>query len=216
MTRHDNSYGHVQKLTDILKDTKTYGMIVAWNQEGTSFKILDKERFNREVLPQYYKHSKYESFLRQMNLYGFKTVKRDSKMCTHEFMHPLFQRDKPEQIWKIRRTYPRTSCDESPVPAVSLSVAKPDTERGRREKRPIEIDQDLSEEPDQSERLSLLRPAKMRAIKRIKTVVPEPIVASPGYAFSFMSKANIEILYKCALYDLGEDYRIDLSEDFGI
>lgn len=213
MTRHDNSYGHVQKLTDMLKDTKTYGTIVAWNQEGTSFKILDKARFNREVLPQYYKHSKYESFLRQMNLYGFKTVKRDSKMCTHEFIHPLFQRDKPEQIWKIRRTYPSCGEEFSPLfPAVSVKTEPNEKQR----KRQIENDDQALSEYEGCKESERPRPAKTRAIEQMKTVVPEPIVASPGYAFSFMSNANIEILYKCALYDLGEDYRIDLSEDFGI
>ena len=43
---------------------------IAWNEDGTQFWVTNIEGFSRDVLPMYFKHNNYASFVRQLNLYG--------------------------------------------------------------------------------------------------------------------------------------------------
>jgi hypothetical protein len=49
--------------------------VVAWSETGDSFIVKDHTRFSEEVIPSYFKHSKFSSFVRQLNFYGFRKVK---------------------------------------------------------------------------------------------------------------------------------------------
>ncbi|CAM9169961.1 unnamed protein product [Ectocarpus sp. 12 AP-2014] len=94
---------------------KTYEMIntcedvhAAWTAAGDTFVIKDPDTFANEVIPRFFKHNKFSSFVRQLNFYGFRKVKsnitvegQDSKWW--EFKHDLFLRDKPNLLSEIRR-----------------------------------------------------------------------------------------------------------------
>ena len=63
---------------------KTYAMlkharpdIATWAEDGLSFYIIDQSRFVDTVIPQYFKHSNFSSFVRQLNFYGFRKVWSD-------------------------------------------------------------------------------------------------------------------------------------------
>jgi hypothetical protein len=62
--------------------SKTYAMLqecptqlAAWNQEGTSFIVFDAKELSEKIIPQFFKHSNFSSFVRQLNFYGFQKVK---------------------------------------------------------------------------------------------------------------------------------------------
>mmetsp|Transcript_4 Transcript_4/g.5 ORF Transcript_4/g.5 Transcript_4/m.5 type:complete len:95 (+) Transcript_4:177-461(+) len=55
-------------LTHLSADDPT---ISSFSHDGTSFEIYDQSVFASKYLPQYFKHSNYGSFVRQLNLYGF-------------------------------------------------------------------------------------------------------------------------------------------------
>ena len=66
---------------------KTYQMlesspkaIAAWSVKGDSFLIKDPDRFAQTVIPQYFSHSNFSSFVRQLNFYGFRKVKQDVRV----------------------------------------------------------------------------------------------------------------------------------------
>ncbi|GMF39840.1 unnamed protein product [Phytophthora fragariaefolia] len=78
----------VRTLYDILHDEDP--CILSWSVDGSHFKVYDVPRLEREILPKYFKHSKFASFQRQLNNFGFrKWTKTRASVCTfsHEFLH---------------------------------------------------------------------------------------------------------------------------------
>lgn len=64
------SKSFLSKLYDILNNLE-YEDIISWNINGTGIIIKNVIRFCEIVLPKFYKHNNYSSFVRQLNLYGF-------------------------------------------------------------------------------------------------------------------------------------------------
>ncbi|KAL7506269.1 hypothetical protein ACHAXN_003609 [Cyclotella atomus] len=46
--------------------------IVAWDDHGRSFRILKPKNFESDILPAFFEHSKFSSFIRQANGWGFR------------------------------------------------------------------------------------------------------------------------------------------------
>ncbi|KAL7412624.1 HSF-type DNA-binding-domain-containing protein [Mrakia frigida] len=51
-----------------------YAHYLRWSQDGSAFCLLNAEKFATKVLPRFFRHSKVNSFLRQLRLYGFQRV----------------------------------------------------------------------------------------------------------------------------------------------
>ncbi|CAM9937216.1 unnamed protein product, partial [Phaeothamnion confervicola] len=75
--------------------------VVSWTPSGMAFQVKDQEVFANEVLVRYYKHSKFSSFQRQLNLYGFRKVIKGPEQGA--YIHPGFQRAHPELLGEVRR-----------------------------------------------------------------------------------------------------------------
>ena len=56
------------KTFQMVEDTETNNMI-SWNSDGTSLIVRDHLKFAVEVLPKYFKHSNFSSFIYQLNNY---------------------------------------------------------------------------------------------------------------------------------------------------
>lgn len=52
-------------------------MIAGWNEEGTNFTIFDVEKFEQEILPVYFRHRNFSSFVRQLNMYDFHKIRNE-------------------------------------------------------------------------------------------------------------------------------------------
>ncbi|XP_016338507.1 heat shock factor protein isoform X2 [Sinocyclocheilus anshuiensis] len=100
----------VSKLWTLVEAPSTNDLI-CWSQDGCSFLVQDEQRYSKEVLPLYFKHSNMTSFVRQLNMYGFHKVvhmdaglpKADSQVNCVEFQHENFQRAQPHLLGLIRR-----------------------------------------------------------------------------------------------------------------
>ncbi|KFQ45503.1 Heat shock factor protein 1, partial [Nestor notabilis] len=79
-------------------------------QSGSSFHVFDQGQFAKEVLPKYFKHNNMASFVRQLNMYGFRKVVhieqgglvKPEKDDT-EFQHPYFIRGQEHLLENIKR-----------------------------------------------------------------------------------------------------------------
>lgn len=64
--------------------------------------IPDINTFSKEVLPLYYKHNNYKSFLRQLNAYNFNTQKIDNNKY-RTTNHYYFKKNNKDNLEKIQR-----------------------------------------------------------------------------------------------------------------
>lgn len=79
---------------------ETNQKIVRWKKTKKSFIITDPEKIS-SILPKYFKTKNFASFVRQLNLYGFRKIKNLENL--DEFGHELFMQDNLENIKKIKR-----------------------------------------------------------------------------------------------------------------
>jgi len=78
---------------------------MCWTQDGLSFQIKDAEKLCSEILPSHFRHSKYPSFIRQLNIYGFRKKHKNGKKIYYS--HPCFKKDDKELMREITRNVPK-------------------------------------------------------------------------------------------------------------
>ena len=69
--------------------------------------VKKPNEFSQKVLPHYFKHNNFASFIRQLNMYDFHKTKDSNNGKV--FYHPNFQRDKRALLRQIRRKTAGTS-----------------------------------------------------------------------------------------------------------
>ncbi|XP_054553766.1 heat shock factor protein 2 isoform X6 [Talpa occidentalis] len=91
-------------------------------QNGQSFLVLDEQRFAKEILPKYFKHNNMASFVRQLNMYGFrKVVHIDSGIVKQErdgpveFQHPYFKQGQDDLLENIKRKVSSSKPEENKI-----------------------------------------------------------------------------------------------------
>ena len=59
--------------------------------------------FSEKVLPIYFNHNNYSSFIRQLNMYGFRKENKERKTKQEEYKNENFKRGHPELLQNIIR-----------------------------------------------------------------------------------------------------------------
>jgi heat shock transcription factor len=88
----------LRTLWRMLSDS-TVSEYIHWNEAGNAVVIPDSVAFAHHAVSRYFRHQRFDSFVRQMNLYGFRRSKTKDRM----FVHSVFHRDRPDQWQSIRR-----------------------------------------------------------------------------------------------------------------
>ena len=89
------------KLFAILEDEERYSHIVCWMGDGMAWKLIDPEKLEKDVIPNFFDMTKFNSFVRQVNGWGFQRM--NGGMGRNIYFHEMFRRDKPELIKDMRR-----------------------------------------------------------------------------------------------------------------
>ena len=109
----------LQKTYDMLGE-ESLSSIVSWNSDGTEFIIYNTNEFSEKVLPLYFKHSNFASFIRQLNMYDFHKLRSGGQ--EHIYKHPLFIKERQELLKDIHR---KTSESNWPLVAKN-NFSKPE------------------------------------------------------------------------------------------
>nr|XP_023649880.1 heat shock factor protein 2-like isoform X4 [Paramormyrops kingsleyae] len=135
MKQNCNVPAFLSKLWTLVEDHSTSDLI-CWSQDGCSFIVCEEQRFCKEILPLYFKHSNMTSFVRQLNMYGFRKVLQVEAGLLRaegrggggvEFQHPYFRRTQPNLLELIRRKVSVSRAGEegvSPVSRVLLDLGQ--------------------------------------------------------------------------------------------
>ncbi|CAB4414453.1 unnamed protein product [Rhizophagus irregularis] len=100
----------LKKLYKMVSDPRSNDLIT-WSGAGNSFIVKKPQEFAKEILPKFFKHNNFSSFVRQLNMYGFHKIphlqqgvlQSDEQSEQWEFGHKHFLCNQPELLCYITR-----------------------------------------------------------------------------------------------------------------
>ncbi|KAK8963494.1 Heat stress transcription factor B-2c [Platanthera guangdongensis] len=105
--------------------TKTYQLVddpaiddvISWNDDGSTFVVWRPAEFASDLLPKYFKHNNFSSFVRQLNTYGFRKIVADR----WEFANDSFKRGEKRLLSQIHRRKNAGLAVQTPAAPIQMS-----------------------------------------------------------------------------------------------
>ena len=117
------------KLYEILS-CKDISDSIAWLPHGRSWRILNKKKFEA-ILQKYFNHSNISSFVRQVNGWGFRRIRKGPNK--HSYYSELFLRGKKHLIQFISRESPDKSKTQDPDFSTLPPLSQEDNKKTQKE-----------------------------------------------------------------------------------
>ncbi|XVF84566.1 hypothetical protein PTKIN_Ptkin17bG0047200 [Pterospermum kingtungense] len=145
------------KTYDMVDDSST-DEIVSWNSNKKSFVVWNPPEFARLLLPTFFKHNNFSSFIRQLNTYGFHKIDPER----WEFANEDFLKDQKHLLKNIHRrkpihshSTPQGSLVDSERAGFEEEIEKLSREKAALEANVLRFRQERSAEKHQLEELTV-------------------------------------------------------------
>jgi hypothetical protein len=137
------------RLHQILAETEQNGnsTIISWLPDGSSFRVHKRAAFESKIMPMYFSSSKYKSFQRNLNVWGYELITEGP--VKGGYRHAHFVKGKPELCYNMFRQSIKCNPGPSNTGTIStVSQQSPHLQTGKRpsQTNPRYLDQ-LAEQP---------------------------------------------------------------------
>jgi hypothetical protein len=110
------------KLFNILQEaekTPYIADIVSWMPDGKSFKVHNKDKFSKSILPSTFGTNVYKSYQRNLHFWGFQNIRKGPSkgVCSH----PSFVKDRPDLLAQMRRVRAPSKANENDFGSPTLN-----------------------------------------------------------------------------------------------
>ncbi|KAB8091907.1 hypothetical protein EE612_017605 [Oryza sativa] len=95
-----------------LVDDPSTDDVVSWGEDEATFVVWRPPEFARDLLPNYFKHNNFSSFVRQLNTYGFRKIVADR----WEFANEFFRKGAKHLLSEIHRRKSSSCSQPQPPP----------------------------------------------------------------------------------------------------
>ena len=115
--------------------------VASWTADGTAFVVKDTAQLATDHLPRYFKHSNFQSFLRQLNIYGFrKDAATPEGSRDVVFRHDYFRQGREDLLESIKRTNKKPAA-RKPASAAAAAKVVPASPSTYSSSPPLSIDE---------------------------------------------------------------------------
>ena len=94
----EERYRRLYPLTWEMMNDPSSTSAIEWSEDGARIVVRDSWALANNVLPKFFKHNRYASWVRALNAYSFKKVGG-----SHQWSHEFFRRGRPELLQRIVR-----------------------------------------------------------------------------------------------------------------